>query len=116
MKMEKKGRLQDVTPFKVMSFREAAHALGWSITEDEESFYCTCDCDKSTIMYNGFFGIEVVECENCGKSMTNLFSPIQTSNSTAAILDFKNYELEQDADGYDRFWIADDGKGGVKNG
>ncbi len=114
--MEKKGRLQDVTPFKVMSFQEAAKAVGWSVTTDSEYVYCTCDCGNSNIRYSGFFGTEVVECENCGKRLTNLFSPIQTSNSTAAILDFKNYELEQDADGYDRFWVADDGKGGVKNG
>ncbi len=114
--MEQKGKLQDVTPFKVMSFQEAARALKWSITEDSEGFYCTCDCESSKITYNGFFGIEVVECENCGKRLTNLFSPIQTSNFTAAILDFKKYELEKDADGYDRFWVADDGKGGIKHG
>lgn len=108
-------KLQDVTDYRVMSFQEAAESLGWNIKEDADSFYCTCDCENSKIEYSGFFGIEVVECENCGKRVTNLFSPIQTSNSTVGILKFNEYELEKDEKGYDRFWVADDGKGGIKN-
>lgn len=97
-----------------MSFQEAAKSMGWQVETNEENFWCTCDCGNSKISYSGFFGTEVVECENCGKRLTNLFSPKQTSNSTVAILPFKDYELEKDENGYDRFWIADDGKGGIK--
>ncbi len=31
------------------------------------------------------------------------------------MLDFRQFEVEKDENGYDKFWIADDGKGGIKN-
>lgn len=115
MSKETKSRLQDATDYKVMTFWEAVKALNWNLDENAEGFLCTCDCGKSKIEYSGFFGIEVVECESCGKKAVNMFSPMQTGPSTASILDYRQFELEKDENGYDRFWVADDGKGGIKN-
>lgn len=112
--MRMKPKLQSVTDYKVMSLMECARALNWKVEEDETKLYFTCDCGKSEITYSGFFGTEVIECENCKKRITDLTSPIQTSNSTCSILKISEYEIEKDKDGNDRFWVADDGKGGIK--
>ena len=110
-----KAKLQDAMKYKVMSFQEAAKALGWTVDEDSDSFSCICGCGESKIEYSGFFGIEVVECQSCGKRVVNCFSPMQTKPGCGAMLDFRQFEVEKDENGYDKFWIADDGKGGIKN-
>ena len=33
-----KAKLQDAMKYKVMSFQEAAKALGWTVDEDSDSF------------------------------------------------------------------------------
>lgn len=111
-----KKKLQDITDLKVMSFKEAAKALGWSVEEDDTSYYVTCDCESGNkgIRYSGFFGIEVIECKNCHKRMIDLFSPAQTGNSTGACLDSSQFEIEKDDDGNDRYWVAEDNNGGIQ--
>ena len=37
-----KAKLQDAMKYKVMSFQEAAKALGWTVDEDSDSFSCIC--------------------------------------------------------------------------
>ena len=49
------------------------------------------------------------------KRVVNCFSPMQTRPGSGTILDFRQFEIEKDKNGFDRFWIADDGKGGIKN-
>ena len=39
-----KKRLKDMTDHKVMSFKEAAKALNWTLTEDDEVYPVSCDC------------------------------------------------------------------------
>lgn len=107
-------KLQNVTDFKVMSFKEGAESLGWKLEDDGEYFKVTCDCGNSKIRYSGFIGTEVVECESCRKRMTDLFSPIQTGNATCTVLSPSDYEIEKDDDGNDRYWIAEDESGSVK--
>ena len=110
-----KAKLQDAMKYKVMSFQEAAKALGWTVDEDSDSFSCICGCGDSKIEYSGFFGIEVVECQSCGKRVVNCFFFFFTKPGCGAMLDFRQFEVEKDENGYDKFWIADDGKGGIKN-
>lgn len=107
-------KLQDVTDFKVMSFKECVSELGWTLCEDEESIYVECNCGNSRIEYSGFLGTEVIECHSCDKRMTDLFSPIQTRNSACVMLNPKDYEIEKDAEGNDKYWIAENGIGGIK--
>lgn len=107
-------KLQEVTDFKVMSFKESIEALEWKLEDDGECFKVTCNCDNSKISYNGFFGTEVIKCESCGKRMTDLFSPIRTGNSTCTILKVSDYDIEKDDEGDDRYWIAEKGSGGIK--
>lgn len=109
-----KRKLQEVTDFKVMSFKECAAALGWNVEEEADCFKVTCDCGNSHIRYSGFIGTEVIECSNCGKTMTDLFSPIPTGNSTCGILSASDFDIEKDEDGYERYWVANDTKGGIK--
>lgn len=111
---EVKKKLQDITDFKVMSFKEAVLALGWELIEEDESFSCECNCGNSKMDYRGFIGTEVVECESCGKRITDLFSPIQTGNATCTVLRPKEFDVERDDEGYFKHWVADDDKGGIK--
>lgn len=98
-------KLQEVTKSQVLSFKEAVRALNWKLTQTDNTYYCECNCNNSQIAYLGFFGTEVVECENCGKSITDLFSPIRIANATCAMLNPKDFEIEKDAEGNDRYWI-----------
>ena len=57
--MEKK-RLQDVTDYKVMSFKEACRSLDWNITENGfltngDCYTVSCNCGHSKIEYRGSF-------------------------------------------------------------
>lgn len=99
-------KLQEVTSEKVLSFPECCEFLGWIYENDDEGFSVTCNCGNSKINYRGFFGVEVVECENCKKRITDLFSPMQSDDSTCVILNPKDFEIEKDTDGNDRYWIA----------
>ena len=108
------NKLQEVTDFKVMSFKESVESLGWKLDDDGEYFKVTCDCGNSQIRYSGFIGTEVVECESCKKRVTDLFSPIQTGNATCTVLSPSDYDIEKDSDGNDRYWIAEDLVGGIK--
>jgi len=101
-----KEKLQSVTDYKVMSFKECVKSLGWSLEENEEYYQITCDCSNSHIVYSGFIGTEVIRCENCGKEMTDLFSPIRAGNATCSILNPSDYEFEVDEDGNGRYWIG----------
>lgn len=49
--------LQDMTDHKVMSFKEAAKALNWTLTEDDEVYTVSCDCGNSKIEYTGVIGV-----------------------------------------------------------
>ncbi len=109
-----KPKLQSITDFKLMSLWECAKALNWGITEDDKTCHFTCDCGAGKIRYSGFFKTEVIECENCGKRITDLTSPMMIGNSTCAMIKASEYELEKDEEGNDRFWVAEDGKGGIK--
>ena len=104
-------KLQKVTPCKVMSFNQTVNELNWNLEDDGKYLKVTCDCENSKISYFGFFGTEVIRCENCGKEMTDLFSPIQTGNSSCTILGPSNFEIEKDENGHDKHWIAETRKG-----
>ena len=106
--------LQSVTDYKVMSFDECVSALNWNLYEDEDEMTVVCDCGNSKISYSGFLGTEVIECENCGKRITDLFSPLQTGNATCTVLNPKDYEIEKDDNGNLKYWIAEDGNAGIK--
>ncbi len=108
-----KPKLQSVTNYKLMSLLECAKALNWNIREEDDTYYFTCDCSSSKINCSGFFETEIISCENCKKRIVNMFSPICKSNSTCVILRSSEFEIEQDEDGNDKIWIADDGKGGI---
>ncbi len=54
-----KAKLQDAMKYKVMSFQEAAKALGWTVDEDSDSFSCICGCGDSKIEYSGFLGLRL---------------------------------------------------------
>lgn len=104
-------KLQSVTDCKLMSFNECVKELGWNLEDDGDYFKVTCDCGDSHIVYSGFIGTEVIECQGCGKRMTDLFSPIQTGNATCTVLKPSEYEIEKDENGNDRYWIAESKNG-----
>lgn len=102
--MEKK-RLKDMTDHKVMSFKEAAKALNWTLTEDDEVYTVSCDCGSSKIEYTGVIGVQKVRCGNCGKQMSSLIS---LNPACRSMLD-----IEKDEEGNERFWIATDKAGNL---
>lgn len=107
--MKEKRNLQDATDFKVMNIKECLNALGWKYTEDGDNYNdISCPCGGE-LEFSGFVGTEVIECQKCGKKMIDLFSPIQTGNATATILDPNNFEVIEN-----RHWIVDDNNGGIK--
>lgn len=93
-----KKRLQDMTDRKVMSFKEAAKALNWTLTEDDEVYTVSCDCGNSKIEYTGGIGVQKVRCGNCGKQMSSLISLNPACRSMI--------DIEKDEEGNERFWIA----------
>ena len=106
-----KKNLQEVTDFKVMNIKECLDALEWNYEDNEESDTydnISCPCGGE-LEFSGFLGTEVIKCNKCGKRMIDLFSPIQTGNSTATILDFNQFEITEN-----RHWIADNKNGGIK--
>lgn len=102
--MEKK-RLKDMTDHKVMSFKEAAKALNWTLTEDDEVYPVSCDCGNSKIEYTGVIGVQKLRCGNCGKQMSSLISLNPACRSM--------FDIEKDEEGNDRFWIATDKAGNL---
>lgn len=107
----KKRKLLEVYDGKVFSFPEAVAALHWTMHEHEDgTVTCDCDCGNKQLDYFGFVGTENVRCPNCGKQMTDIFSPISVSNSSCMVLDPDEFEIKTDKDGNDRFWIAFDGE------
>lgn len=106
--MDKKPSLQSVTPYKVMNIKECLDALGWNYIETGSEYQdIACPCGGE-LEFSGFIGTEVIECTKCKKHMVDLFSPIQTGNSTATILDPEKFDYSED-----RHWIAIDGNGGI---
>jgi uncharacterized protein YutD len=106
-----KEKLQNITDYKVMNIKECLDALKWNYNYNETTDTyndITCPCGGE-MKFSGFFGTEVIECNKCKKSMTDLFSPIQNSNSTCTFLNSKNFEIEDN-----RHWVANDGNGGIK--
>lgn len=95
-----KKRLQDMTDRKVMSFKEAAKALNWTLTEDDEAYTVSCDCGNSKIEYTGVIGVQKVRCSNCGKQMSSLIS----LNPACRLM----IDIDQDEEGNERFWIIED--------
>lgn len=94
-----KKRLQDMTDRKVMSFKEAAKALNWTLTEDDEVYTVSCDCGNSKIEYTGVIGVQKVRCSNCGKQMSSLIS----LNPACRLM----IDIEKDEEGNERFWIIE---------
>lgn len=108
--MEKKQPLQSVTTYKVMNIKECLDALGWNYMESNDRYDdISCPCGGE-MEFSGFIGTEVIECKKCGKHMVDLFSPLQTGNSTATVLDPQKFDC---SDG--RHWIVIDETGGEKN-
>lgn len=108
MNISKKQRLQEVTEYKVMSVKECLNALEWTYTEEENNYKnITCPCGGE-MEFGGYLGTETAECLKCGKHMVDLFSPIQVSSSSCAILNPDDYELDGN-----RHWIVVDGNGGI---
>ena len=106
--MSERAPLQSTTDFKVMDIKECLDALGWHYKEDGDNYSnITCPCGGE-MEFSGFIGTEVIACKKCGKRMVDLFSPIQTGNATATILDPKKFEIEGN-----RHWIADNREGGI---
>lgn len=100
--MDKK-KLQEVTPYKVMTPEECFIALGWTYEKNEKRYdNITCPCGGE-LEFRGFVGTEVIECQKCKKHMVDLFSPITVSNSACAILDPRDYDYSDN-----RHWIAID--------
>jgi hypothetical protein len=93
-----------------MNVKECLDALGWNYTNDGMGNYnnILCPCGGE-LEFRGFIGTEVIECQQCGKHMVDMFSPIQTSNSTCSVLNPKDYEMDDN-----RHWIAIDNNGGIK--
>lgn len=103
--------LQDVTDYKVMSFKEACKSLDWNITENGfltngDCYTISCNCGHSKIEYRGSFAIEEVRCNNCGKHIVSLVFAVQTES-------YLFEECEKDDEGNDRFWIATDKAGNL---
>ena len=91
-----------------MSLKECFDALGWTYNENDGGFNnieCPCGGELS---FNGFFGTEVIECDKCGKCTTDLFSPIQVSNSTCTVIKPSEYDY---SDG--KHWIVTTNGGGI---
>lgn len=106
-----KGKLQDVTDYKLMTIKECLGVLGWEYISDGDSFdNITCPCSNVDVECSGFFSTEQIECPKCGKSMTDMFSPIQVSNGLGTVLKRKEWEMDEQ----NRHWIAIDGSGGIK--
>lgn len=97
-----KKRLKDMTDHKVMSFKEAAKALNWTLTEDDEVYPVSCDCGNSKIEYTGVIGVQKLRCGNCGKQMSSLISLNPACRSM--------FDIEKDEEGNERFWIIEDKK------
>lgn len=97
-----KKRLKDMTDHKVMSFKEAAKALNWTLTEDDEVYPVSCDCGNSKIEYTGVIGVQKLRCGNCGKQMSSLIS---LNPACRSMLD-----IEKDEEVNERFWIIKDKK------
>ena len=114
--MEKR-KLKDVTDYSIFSHREAVKALNWTVTDtdDGESYTVTCDCGNSKIRYIGFLGgVEEVRCDNCGKHMLDLFSPIPIESGQCGLLHYSDFDIEKDENGDERIWIAGYRHGWIK--
>ena len=110
--------LQEVTDLKIMSFYEAIKSLDWEFVSQPDDCFtvnCDCGCGGSKISYSGFIGTEVIECENCGKRVVDMFSPIPISSGSCSVLNPTDFDIDVDEEGFPRFWIAIDSKGGIKN-
>lgn len=106
-----KGRLQDVTEYKLMSVKECLDALSWEYAESDVGFVeITCPCEHVLVECSGFVGVDHVECPKCGKSMTDMFSPLRVSSGSCVVLDMNDWEM----DAQRRHWIANNKAGGIK--
>lgn len=95
-------KLQEATDHKVMNLKECFDFLEWEYTEENEVFNdIKCSCGGE-LEFTGFFDTECIKCSSCKKHMIDLFSPIQTSNSTCTILNPKDFEPIEE----NRHWIA----------
>lgn len=108
----RKKNLQEVTDYKLMTVGDALMSLGFT-WEDTSNRYenIRCSCGELAKLW-GFWGCESISCETCKKEILDVSSPIVMSNSTVGIIDFEEYE----PDNPQAFWIAIDGKGGIKYG
>lgn len=103
--MEKK-RLQDVTDYKVMSFKEACNYLNWKLPMSPFGDIvgnCGCGCE---LKFRTILGRNDLMCPKCGRYMVNIFSPVCEEVKQGTPLDANDFEIEKDANGCDRFWIA----------
>ena len=106
-----RGKLQSVTDYKLMTVKECFAALGWSYTESGKTCEnIQCSCGGGKVSCSGYFGTERLECKQCGKEMLDLFSPIQTTNNAFTVLDYQEWELDEEG----RCWVAMDTDGGIK--
>lgn len=106
-----RGKLQNITDYKLMSLKECFDALGWMYVKTEDGYEeITCPCQNVPVDCSGFFGTEQIECPKCGKSMTDLFSPIQVSSGSCAVLRPSEWEMDEER----RHWVANDNSGGIK--
>lgn len=106
-----RGKLQDVTDFKLMTVKECLDALGWKYVTNGDMFEeITCPCSDIAVKCSGFFGTEYVECPKCGKSMSDMFSPLKVTSGSCVVL----YESEWETDDEHRNWVANDMTGGIK--
>lgn len=103
--MEKK-RLQDVTDYKVMSFKEACDHLNWKLPMSPFGDIvgnCGCGCE---LKFRMILGRNYLMCPKCGRYIVNIFSPVCEEVKQRTPLDANDFNFEKDANGCDRFWIA----------
>ena len=105
----KKRKIQEVTDYEVMTLIDCMKALGWQYKETDEQYEnIKCSCGED-VEINGFIGVEVLSCPKCSKRILDITTPMPQSKVTVDLIDLDMYEVEED-----KYWIAIDGKGGIK--
>ena len=102
-----------------MTFNEAAKALGWKWYRDLNEIHVCCDCGgEVTYTGLGYSNVDVVECQQCKKTMADILAPHQDlcpivdAIEEDGVITPDRFEAESGKDGL-RCWIASDANGGI---
>jgi hypothetical protein len=104
-------KLKKYTDYDLKSFEECIKFLKWSAkrTNDDGKSKLTlkCNCGKSQLNVQDFFGQRMICCANCGKMMLSLLPVTQNGiEDKPSLLKPEKFKVEQDRNGKDKFWIA----------